>query len=154
MHRDTKSLLHINILNSGRQPPIKPVQKIRKRQLHQRHRKVYAGTAPPSHSERYQLEMRAFEVNAAVLEPLRPKLGGVLPRPRVPPDGHGIDEDARLLRDIVPADRAIAGGFPGHEQRRRRVESEGLFEHHFQVVQIGKINLADSLFSLEELPHF
>ncbi|VFR03309.1 unnamed protein product [Cuscuta campestris] len=50
MHRDPKGLLHINIPNYGRQPPVKPVQKIRKRQLHQRNRKVYAGTAPPSHS--------------------------------------------------------------------------------------------------------
>jgi hypothetical protein len=72
------------------------------RELHAGEPVVEAGAHPAAGPERQELVAAVVEVDAALLEPLRLELLGVLPVPGLAADGDGVDDDARPCRDRVP----------------------------------------------------
>uniref|UniRef100_A0A8R7Q8M3 Uncharacterized protein n=1 Tax=Triticum urartu TaxID=4572 RepID=A0A8R7Q8M3_TRIUA len=117
----------------------------RQRQLVGQHGELHPGAAPSPGAEGQEREVLPGTAEAAVPdEPLRRELlGAGPPRRRVAADGPGVDQDPGARRHVVAQQPGVLQRLPRQQQRRRRVEPQGLVDHGLQVGQVREMGLRD-----------
>ncbi|WVZ61289.1 hypothetical protein U9M48_011190 [Paspalum notatum var. saurae] len=136
VEREAAGLVHAQVLRRHplRQRPVEAVEQVGQREDDVGLAHGQPGADPPPRPERHQLEVRAAVVDVAAVEALRPELlGAVAPGRGVPADGPRVHEHARPRRHVVPAHPHAARRLPGQQQRRRRVQPQGLLHHRLQA---------------------
>nr|ACN29026.1 unknown [Zea mays] len=145
-HGEPELLLHVQLLrrHAIRQPPREGVQQVGQGDLHHLEPEDVARAHPAAGPEREQLQVVALHVHGAADEPLRAELLRVVaPHGGVAADGPDVDEHERAPRDVVAARGRVLAAQPRRQQRRHRVQAEGLLHDGLQVRQVRDVLLGD-----------
>ena len=143
-YREANSLGHVQVLGDhGRWKwPLEGVQEVGDCELQDDICRVHARTNPASRSERKEFEVLPVAVDvrvASLHEPLGIECQRIVPRFWVPPDRVRVHQQPAFCGDVIPKGPGSIHRFMGEEERRRRVEAQGLFADALDVLEVWEV---------------